>query len=77
MLRFLRRKFFFCILLIALFLTFKKHIPEIGNKIGNWIAGTADKRVASTVSNMLDSFSSSTKEAVEVFCDGLRNFETD
>ncbi len=77
MFRFLRRKLMLCIFLIALFLTLKRYIPEIGSTIGRWISGTADGRVSSAFSNMLEAFSESSKEAVEVFADGLRSFKTD
>lgn len=77
MIRFLRRKLLFCIFLIALFLTLKRFIPEIGSTIGRWISGTADERVSSVFSEMLESFTESTKDAVEVFADGLQDIQED
>ena len=77
MLRYIRRKVVFCIILIALFLSLKKHIPDLGQTIGKWISGTADGQVSSVFSRVIDSFADSTSKAVEVFFDGIRDFKED
>ena len=76
MIRFLKRKLLLCIFLVALFLSLKRYLPEIGSTVGKWISGAADERVTAAFSKMLDAFSEGSKEAVEVFADGLRSAES-
>ncbi|MBE6984877.1 MAG: hypothetical protein E7434_04560 [Ruminococcaceae bacterium] len=79
MFRFLRRKLVQCIFLIAIFFALKKFVPEIGKAIGEWIGGTRDSGVAAAFSEMYDAFNNGegAKKAMEVFCDGLFNAQTD
>lgn len=74
MLRFLRKKILLFVWIVVAFVSLKLFLPEIGSRIGEWIAGTRDSRVAQAFSEMLGSFTegNGVREAVEVFCDGLQ-----
>lgn len=74
----IRRCAIACSLLIALALTLKFALPEIGATVGDWIAGAADNRVSEAIASFSAALSEgeSLKEAVEVFYESWQNFTT-
>lgn len=71
-----RRVTIMCSLLIALALTLKFALPELGETVGDWIAGAAENRVSAAIESFSASLSEggSLREAVEVFYESWQNF---
>lgn len=75
----LRRNTAICIALLAGTLILKWTCPAIGQQIGGWVAGEADNRVSQAISCFLASLKEGegVHEAVEVFCDAIRDSAQD
>lgn len=68
-LRWLRRKLVLLLILLALAITLKRAYPALGARVGRWISGMEDERVAQAVSSVVSSISEGDKikKVVEVF----------
>lgn len=73
MLRWIRRKLTFCIVVVALFYYLNQAHPEWITAFGRWLGGEAGNSVRVAVAGMFDSFTegSGLRDAVEVFREGL------
>ena len=67
--RWVRKKLGMLLLLIALTVALKQAYPAVAERVGEWIFGMGDSRVAKAVSSMISSLSDGEgmKGAVEVF----------
>jgi hypothetical protein len=74
MIRWIIHKIIFFIGLVTLVLFLKNHSGEIGNTIGEWIAGREDNRIVQAVNGLVDSLSDGEglADAVEVFRENLQ-----
>ena len=68
-----------CAILIVLFMTLKEKAPEIGSRIGQWIAGCNESRAAEAFSQMYDTFigGEGIGEVMEVLGEQLQNSKED
>lgn len=68
-LRWVRKKIRLLLLLAALTFALKQAYPAVAERVGGWISGVGDNRVAQAVSSMISSLSDGEGigEAVEVF----------
>lgn len=70
----LRRKVFFVLLLLALVIFLKANYPGFGQRVGRWITGLENTRVAQAFSQVVSSLSDGEviSRAMEVFHEGLQ-----
>lgn len=75
----IRRTVCTCIVIAALAVLLKYECPEIGNRVGRWISGLENTRIAQAVSSMLSSLSDgdSFLDSIEVFHDNLQTQAAD
>lgn len=68
-LRWVRRKLVLILLLLALAVALKRAYPSLGERVGRWISGMEDDRVAQAVSSVVSSIAEGEriKTVVEVF----------
>lgn len=74
-LRWLRKKIGLILLLAALTVALKQAYPAVAERVGGWISGMGDSRVAQAVSSMISSLSDGEgiREAVEVFREEMQS----
>lgn len=67
--RWVRKKIGVLLLLVTLTVMLKQAYPAIAERVGGWISGMVDSRVAQAVSSMISTLSDGEgiREAVEVF----------
>lgn len=67
--RWVRKKIGVLLLLVTLTVMLKQAYPAIAERVGGWISGMGDSRVAQAVSSMISTLSDGEgiREAVEVF----------
>lgn len=67
--RWVRKKICLLLILLALTVALKQAYPAVAERVGGWISGMEDSRVAQAISSMISSLSDGEgiKEAVEVF----------
>ncbi|MDD6643239.1 MAG: hypothetical protein ACI3VU_03425 [Faecousia sp.] len=67
--RWVRKKIGVLLLLVALTVMLKQAYPAVAERVGGWISGMGDSRVAQAVSSMISTLSDGEgiREAVEVF----------
>lgn len=67
--RWVRKKIGVLLILVALTVMLKQAYPAVAERVGGWISGMEDSRVAQAVSSMISSLSDGEgiREAVEVF----------
>lgn len=73
--RWVRRKLSLLLVLLALAVLLKNAYPAIGERVGGWISGMEDGRVAQAVSSMISSLSDGDglKAAVGVFRETMQS----
>ncbi len=78
MLRFIRRRFFLILLVIAAVAVLKFGCVKVKSTVSGWISGTKENRVSKAVTSMVGALSDgeSVKGAVEVFRESIENSET-
>lgn len=73
--RWVRRKIALLLTIAALAVAIKCAYPEFGERVGRWISGAADSRVAQAISSMVSVLSDGGKveEALEVFREAVQS----
>ena len=73
--RWMRKKICLLLLLLALTVALKQAYPTVAERVGCWISGMEDSRVAQAISSVISSLSDGEgiKEAVEVFREEMQS----